>query len=158
MADTKTHDEVAISPLDGTEELYVVGSGGTVDGKTTTAAIAALSPAGTVTSVGGTGTVNGLTLSGTVTTSGNLTLGGTLSLASPPAIGGTTPSTGVFTYVRTVAVVLSSLPSAATAGVGARAFITDGSTTIILGIGTTAVGGGSNNVPVYSDGTNWIIG
>jgi hypothetical protein len=34
---------------------------------------------GTVTSVGGTGTVSGLTLSGTVTTSGNLTLGGTLS-------------------------------------------------------------------------------
>lgn len=35
--------------------------------------------AGTVTSVGGTGTVNGITLTGTVTTSGNLTLGGTLS-------------------------------------------------------------------------------
>jgi hypothetical protein len=34
---------------------------------------------GTVTSVGGTGTVQGLTLSGTVTTSGNLTLGGSLS-------------------------------------------------------------------------------
>jgi hypothetical protein len=44
---------------------------------------------GTVTSVGGTGTVNGLTLTGTVTTSGNLTLGGTLDLSSPPAIGGT---------------------------------------------------------------------
>ena len=34
---------------------------------------------GTVTSVSGTGTVNGLTLTGTVTTSGSLTLGGTLS-------------------------------------------------------------------------------
>jgi hypothetical protein len=34
---------------------------------------------GTVTSVGGTGTVQGLTLSGTVTSSGNLTLGGSLS-------------------------------------------------------------------------------
>ena len=34
---------------------------------------------GTVTSVGGTGTVNGLTLSGTVTTSGNLTLGGAVA-------------------------------------------------------------------------------
>jgi hypothetical protein len=44
---------------------------------------------GTVTSVGGTGTVNGLSLSGTVTSSGNLTLGGTLDLSSPPAIGGT---------------------------------------------------------------------
>jgi len=47
---------------------------------------------GTVTSVGGTGTVNGITLTGTVTTSGNLTLGGTLDLSSPPAIGGTTPA------------------------------------------------------------------
>lgn len=35
---------------------------------------------GTVTSVGGTGTVSGLSLSGTVTTSGNLTLGGTLAV------------------------------------------------------------------------------
>ena len=40
------------------------------------------SSGGTVTSVGGTGTVNGITLSGTVTSSGNLTLGGTLSNVS----------------------------------------------------------------------------
>ena len=39
-------------------------------------------PTGTVTSVGGTGTVNGITLTGTVTSSGNLTLGGTLSNVS----------------------------------------------------------------------------
>jgi len=52
---------------------------------------------GTVTSVGGTGTVNGLTLTGTVTTSGNLTLGGTLDLSSPPAIGGTAAAAGTFT-------------------------------------------------------------
>lgn len=47
---------------------------------------------GTVTSVSGTGTVNGLTLTGTVTSNGSLTLGGTLDLSSPPAIGGTTPA------------------------------------------------------------------
>jgi len=35
---------------------------------------------GTVTSVGGSGNVNGITLGGTVTDSGNLTLGGTLSI------------------------------------------------------------------------------
>jgi len=57
----------------------------------------AANPLGTVTSVSGTGTVNGLTLTGTVTTSGNLTLGGTLDLSAPPAIGGTTPNTGAFT-------------------------------------------------------------
>ena len=54
---------------------------------------------GTVTSVGGTGTVSGISLSGTVTSSGNLTLGGTLSLVSPPAIGSTTPNTGQFTIL-----------------------------------------------------------
>ena len=48
---------------------------------------------GTVTSVGGTGTVSGISLSGTVTTSGNLTLGGSLDLSAPPAIGGATPNT-----------------------------------------------------------------
>lgn len=37
---------------------------------------------GSVTSVGGTGTVNGITLTGTVTSSGNLTLGGALSNVS----------------------------------------------------------------------------
>jgi hypothetical protein len=37
---------------------------------------------GTVTSVGGTGTVNGISLTGSVTSSGNLTLGGTLSNVS----------------------------------------------------------------------------
>ena len=48
---------------------------------------------GTVTSVSGTGTVSGISLSGTVTTTGNLTLGGTLDLSAPPVIGGTTPNT-----------------------------------------------------------------
>jgi hypothetical protein len=48
---------------------------------------------GTVTSVGGTGTVSGISLSGTVTSSGNLTLGGSLDLSAPPAIGGTTANT-----------------------------------------------------------------
>ena len=58
---------------------------------------------GTVTSVGGTGTVSGISLSGTVTSSGNLTLGGSLDLSSPPAIGGTTASTGRFTTITSTA-------------------------------------------------------
>jgi trimeric autotransporter adhesin len=48
---------------------------------------------GTVTSVSGTGTVSGISLSGTVTTTGSLTLGGTLDLSSPPTIGNTTANT-----------------------------------------------------------------
>lgn len=79
----------------------------TTDGSNTSWAT---NPLGTVTSVGGTGTVSGITLSGTVTTSGNLTLGGTLNLSSPPAIGNTTPSTGNFTTLteNSVAVVTQS--------------------------------------------------
>jgi len=78
---------------------------------------------GTVTSVGGTGTVNGLTLTGTVTSSGNLTLGGTLDLSSPPAIGGTTPAAGTFTTLsltgtsnQVSSVAVSSDPAAPSAG------------------------------------------
>lgn len=48
--------------------------------KTKLDGIAAGAQTGTVTSVGGTGTVSGLTLSGTVTTTGNLTLGGALDV------------------------------------------------------------------------------
>lgn len=58
---------------------------------------------GTVTSVSGTGTVNGLTLTGTVTSSGSLTLGGTLSnvnLASQ--VTGTLPITNGGTGATTV--------------------------------------------------------
>lgn len=58
----------------------------------------------------------------------------------------------------TGATTVAGLPSASTAGIGARAFVTDGSTTVILGLGLTVAGGGANKVPVYSDGTNWIVG
>jgi hypothetical protein len=50
---------------------------------------------------------------------------------------------------------VSGLPSAATAGTGARAFVTDATATTFA---STVAGGGSNKVPVYSDGTNWKIG
>lgn len=53
---------------------------------------------------------------------------------------------------------VATLPAAATAGAGATAFVTDASTTLVLGLGGAVVGGGANKVPVYSDGTNWIIG
>jgi hypothetical protein len=54
-----------------------------------------------------------------------------------------------------VPVTVANLPSAATAGVGARAFVTNSS---VSTFGTTVAGGGSTKVPVYSDGTNWKVG
>jgi hypothetical protein len=73
---------------------------------------------GTVTSVGGTGTVNGISLSGTVTTSGNLTLGGTLSGVSLTSqVTGTLPvangGTGVTTSTGSGANVLGTSPTIA---------------------------------------------
>jgi len=54
-----------------------------------------------------------------------------------------------------VPVTVANLPSAATAGVGSRAFVTDSS---VSTFGTTVAAGGSTKVPVYSDGTNWKVG
>jgi hypothetical protein len=76
----------------GNANKYLKTDGSALSWATTTS--------GTVTSVGGTGTVNGISLSGTVTSSGNLTLGGTLDLSSPPAIGATSPSTGKLTTLE----------------------------------------------------------
>jgi len=50
---------------------------------------------------------------------------------------------------------VATLPSAATAGVGARAFVSDATLAVFA---STVAGGGANKVPVYSDGTNWKIG
>ena len=56
---------------------------------------------------------------------------------------------------RSGSTTVSGLPSAATAGSGARCFVTDATVTTFL---STVVGGGTNKVPVVSDGTNWLIG
>ena len=53
-----------------------------LDAATFRTAIGAGTGNGSVTSVGGTGTVSGLTLTGTVTTTGSLTLGGTLAVTA----------------------------------------------------------------------------
>ena len=50
---------------------------------------------------------------------------------------------------------VATLPSAAIAGVGARAFVSDATATTFA---STVAGTGANKVPVYSDGTNWKIG
>lgn len=57
--------------------------------------------------------------------------------------------------VRTASVAVASLVAAGTAGAGARAFVNDSSVTTF---GSTVSAGGSNLVPVYSDGTNWKVG
>lgn len=61
----------------------------------------------------------------------------------------------LITLVGTGSTTVGALPSAATAGAGARAFVTDSNSTTFH---ATVAAGGSNKVPVVSDGTNWLIG
>lgn len=61
-------------------------------------------------------------------------------------------------YLRTVPVTVGTLTSGILVKQGARSFVTDATLGIIAGLGTVVIGGGANSVPVYYDGTNWIIG
>lgn len=50
-------------------------------------------------------------------------------------------------------ITVAELPSGAPAGL--RSMVTDANATTFASV---VAGGGANNVPVYSDGTNWRIG
>ena len=58
-------------------------------------------------------------------------------------------------YARTVPTTVAALPAAVAGLTGTRAFVTDATVTTFASI---VVGGSSNDVPVYCDGTNWRIG
>ena len=53
---------------------------------------------------------------------------------------------------------VAALLAAATAGVGARSFVTDSTVAAAGNFGNVVAGGGANKVPVWSDGANWLIG
>ena len=104
---------------------------------------------GTVTSVGGTGTVNGITLTGTVTSSGNLTLGGTLANVDlttqvtgtlPIANGGTGTTSTTFANLTTN--VTGTLP-VANGGTGTTSTTFANLTTNVTG-----------TLPIANGGTN----
>lgn len=79
-----------------------------------------------------------------------------LNMNSSAISGVTTLTTS--SYVKTTAMTVASLPSAATAGAGARSYVSDLASSVSGNFGATAVGAGSNAAPVWSDGTNWRIG
>ena len=129
----------------------VIANGGT--GATTAAAARANLGAGTVTSVGGAGTVNGITLTGTVTTAGNLTLGGTLSGVSL-----TTQVSGILPVANGgnglgAAYTVATLPAAGTQG--RRSWVTNALAPVFL---SAPVGGGAVVCPVFDNGTAWVVG
>lgn len=63
------------------------------------------------------------------------------------AVNGVAQSPSVFT--------VATLPKATETSVGVRAFVSDAKTTTFASV---VAGDGTNTVPIYCDGTNWLIG
>ena len=130
MIENATSGSQTITIKQGSGSTVDVANGSKVmvvtDGAGAGAAVLNANPTevgGTVTSVSGTGTVNGITLTGTVTSSGSLTLGGTLANVDLTSqITGTLPvangGTGVTSSTGTGSVVLSSSPTLTTPDIG----------------------------------------
>lgn len=106
-------------------------------------------------------TSSSIAASGTITATGNVTGGnlvtsGTVSVTAFTATGNVTANNVISsTTIKTNSTVYSNLPLPGAAGAGSRAFITDSDTVTFLSI---VSGGGSNAVPVISNGTDWIVG
>jgi hypothetical protein len=62
---------------------------------------------------------------------------------------------GSTSWIKVPAVAVASLPAAATAGVGARSFVSDALSPVF---GSAVTAGGSATVPVYSTGSAWNVG
>jgi hypothetical protein len=121
-----------------------------------------------VTSVAGTGTVNGITLTGTVTSTGSLTLGGTLSGVSLTSqVSGTLPvangGTGVTTSTGTGSTVLSDSPTLTSPYLGTPlAGILSACTGLPLSTGVTGIlsvakGGNGSATPNIAAGSNITV-
>ena len=145
----------------------VVAPAGTLSGTTLAATVvtSSLTSVGTLSSLAVTGNVTAANVgvtqisattgvySGNITAANIITTGTYGNITGANVISANTVT--VTTFVRTQAVTFSTLPTAAVAGAGARAFVTDGNTATFAG---AVSGGGANSVPVYSDGTNWRVG
>jgi hypothetical protein len=128
LIDNTLADAVTVKNTTGTGVAVPAGNKTFVYNDGTNVVDAITLSAGTVTSVSGTGTVNGISLSGTVTSSGNITLGGTLSnvnltsqvTGTLPIANGGTGSTST-TFVNLATNVTGTLP-VANGGTGITSF------------------------------------
>ena len=81
-----------------------------------------------------------------------------IGIATPTValdVSGSIAATGT---VKTTPTTVGALPAAATAGAGARTFVTDSANSLSSHHGQTVTGGGTDFSPVYSDGTTWRVG
>jgi hypothetical protein len=152
---------IAVVNLDGNVANLITGTG-------TFVAIPSLTltgDAGNLSNIAGgnvVGAVGSAALAGSVTTNAqaNITSVGTLSSLGVTA--NATANNFVATFMtRTTPTTLELLGSATTAGAGARAWVTNSDATLASGNLLTIcanTGSGAASVPVFSDGTNWLIG
>jgi len=97
-----------------------------------------------------------LEVAGKITATGNITAANFVTSGSSGNITGANVISA--NVLKTVTSTVSGLPTASSAGAGARAFVTDANLAASGNFGAAISGSGANNVPVYSDGTSWRIG
>ncbi len=123
------------------------------------------------------GTINGIKVNMTPVSSAGGTIYAGIFIGGNVGVGTTTPSTqfavnGNSTFTGSITITgtvragnftVSGLPTATTSNgyagsPGATAFVTDATTSLSSAtVGTAPAGGGSNGVPVFSDGTAWLM-
>lgn len=146
----KQDGDTQLTSLSGLSYASNAGKFVRVNGGETGFELAAITGTGTVTSVAGAGTVNGLTLTGTVTTSGSLTLGGTLSgVDLTSAVSGALPVANGGTGSTSLPSVTHYTPAAATLS-GHLSGI-DSALASATGIGGTT--GATDNAVLRANGT-----
>jgi len=111
---------------------------------------------GTVTSVSGTGSVNGITLTGTVTSTGSLTLGGTLgSIANSQLTNSSVTVNGTAIALGASGTVTATATNALTIGTGLSGTSYNGSAAVTIANSAPMTYPSGSGIAVVSSGTSW---
>lgn len=140
-----------------TKTTLTAGSGITITNGSGAITIAASGGGGgTVTSVSGAGTVNGLSLTGTVTTTGSLTLGGTFRY-NVQVVGVNTAATANNVYVLTAGSITITLPATPTAGDIVGFSNMSGATNIVVARNGSNIMALAQDLTIDQDGAGFLL-